>query len=166
MNYMHIDSASVSNGTGVRVVLWVSGCSLKCNGCQNPESWNPTAGKIFDNESMNVLIGHLNHPWIKGLTISGGHPLEAYNIDGVKMIIDDIRSRLPEKDIWLYTGLNISYNDIVNDKEVLSRCDVIVDGKYDESLKDLTLAFRGSKNQKIIDVKTSLINGRIEYLFC
>lgn len=160
MNYMYIDKASVSDGLGVRVVLWVSGCNLKCPGCQNPESWDFNAGEVFDDAAKHDLFEALRKPWIKGITFSGGHPLENQNYECVMSIIEEIKDAMPDKDIWLYTGFELSYDDILESKRLLSQCDVIVDGPYRKELRDITLAFKGSSNQRIIDVKQSLEQGR------
>ena len=145
MNYLGIDKASINNGPGVRVVLWVSGCTLHCKGCQNPESWDFCAGKF-----------------------SGGNPIERKNIGCVLSLITEIKERFPNKDIWLYTGLTVDIEDfaqsscdMIINNEILRRCDVVVDGPYIEEQRDITLKFRGSRNQRLIDVKETLKQGKI-----
>ena len=172
MNYHKIEKASVANGTGIRVVLWVSGCSLHCRGCHNPETWSLNSGKLFDNEAKKELFESLNKPYIQGITFSGGHPLENENVEDVYLLIKEIREKFPTKDIWLYTGytLNYIFQEVFLDmfnvnnmyrKEVVRMCDVIVDGPYIEEQRDITLKFRGSKNQRIIDVKETIKHGKI-----
>jgi len=172
MNYLQIDKASIGNGPGVRVVLWVAGCSIRCKGCQNPESWNLHAGKLFDEEARQQLFEALSKPYIKGCTFSGGHPLEYENLPDVYNLIKEVRTKLPEKDIWLYTGYTLSINDFDNTVDIcwdnglllnyiLAMCDVVVDGPYIEDQRDITLKFRGSRNQRLIDVKETLNQGEI-----
>ena len=175
MNYHKIEKTSVANGTGIRVVLWVSGCSLHCRGCHNPETWSLNSGKSFDEEAKRELFEALDKPYIQGITFSGGHPLEDGNIDTVYELCYEIRKKYPTKDIWLYTGYNfddflplfqvmprqtylydnnfILLGRIAN---ILSMCDVVVDGQYIEELRDITLKWKGSSNQRVIDVKKSL----------
>ena len=172
MNYLQIDKSSISDGPGVRVVLWVSGCTLHCKGCHNQESWSFGAGKLFDERAKNKLFNYLNKPYIKGLTISGGHPLENKNVEDVYLLIKEIREKLPTKDIWLYTGYTweqifptvcldaLSVNNMYR-KLIVEMCDVVVDGPYIEEQRDITLKFRGSKNQRLIDVKETLKQNKI-----
>ena len=168
MNYLGIDKASISNGPGVRVVLWVSGCSIHCKGCQNPESWDFCAGKLFDESAKQELFEALNKPYIKGITFSGGNPIERKNVGCVFYLITEIKERFPDKDIWLYTGSKVHiedfappYLDMIVQNEIFRRCDVVVDGPYIEEQRDITLKFRGSKNQRLIDVKETLKQGKI-----
>ena len=164
MNYHKIEKASVSNGPGVRVVLWVSGCSLHCCGCHNPETWDPESGMLFDEAAKKELFEALDHEYIRGITFSGGHPLEPENIVTVHQLITEIRERFPEKDIWLYTGYvlpeKIDPFMYLLDWTVFM-CDVVVDGPFIEDQKDLTLLFRGSRNQRIICVPDSYIENGI-----
>lgn len=164
MNYLEIEKASVSNGTGFRVVLWVSGCTLHCPYCQNPESWDFNAGKIFTEGTKAKMFKALNKEWVQGITFSGGHPLEPQNIGKIYELILEIRERFPDKDIWLYTGLDLTIQQFLDTNllaKVLSECDVIVDGRYVNELRDVTLPFRGSSNQRLIDVKQTLENRQI-----
>lgn len=168
MNYLQIDKSSISNGPGVRVVLWVSGCTCKCKGCQNPESWDFNAGKLFDEDTEKELFKALNKPYIQGITFSGGHPIERRSIQNIDYLIRKIRDKFPDKDIWMYTGLHLSKEDFGFTKydmnlysETFKLCDVIVDGPYIEEQRDITLKFRGSKNQRLIDVKETLKQGEI-----
>ena len=168
MNYLGIDKSSISNGPGVRVVLWVAGCSIHCKGCQNPESWDFYAGKLFDEAAKQELFNALSKPYIKGITFSGGNPVERKNIGCILDLIEEIKERFPNKDIWLYTGLKVYIEDFAPPNfdmtminEVLRRCDVVVDGPYIEEQRDITLKFRGSKNQRLIDVKETLKQDKI-----
>lgn len=169
MNYMYIEKSSISNGTGVRVVLWVSGCNVKCKGCFNKETWDFNAGKEFNEAAKNKLFFLLDKPYVKGITISGGHPLEAQNLHPVCDLLNEIRAKFTNKDIWLYTGYTLSIEDFLNGdlKNVLLNCDIVVDGNFIIEQKDITLPFRGSRNQRIIDVRESIrrkqiINAEVE----
>ena len=168
MNYLGIDKSSISNGPGVRVVLWVAGCTVQCKGCQNPESWDFCAGKLFDESTKQELLNALNKPYIRGITFSGGNPIEKKNLSWIYDLIQEIKYKFPDKDIWLYTGWELtindfrqSYLDMTMTNEIFRYCDVIVDGPYIEEQRDITLKFRGSKNQRLIDVKETLKQGRI-----
>lgn len=175
MNYLGISKCSIADGTGVRVVLWVSGCNIRCQGCQNPESWDFNAGDIFDEAAKERLFEALNHSWVKGLTLSGGHPLEYENLPVVYDIVKEAKEKFPNKDIWLYTGYTLSINDFDTSVDVgwdngllrnyiLAMCDVVVDGHYIESLRDVSLKFRGSSNQRLIDVKKTIEQYKINLL--
>lgn len=176
MNYHKIEKTSIANGTGIRVVLWVSGCSLHCKGCHNPETWSLDSGKLFDEEAKKELFEALDKPYIQGITFSGGHPLEPKNVEAVYDLILEVRNKFPNKDIWLYTGYTWDYifNRVITDnfdferdriidyqKKIVELCDVIVDGKYIEELRNITLKWRGSSNQRVISVEESLKNNQI-----
>ena len=164
MNYMQIEKSSVSNGLGFRVVLWVSGCSLQCAYCHDQEAWDFNAGKEFTNETKQKMFDVLGKEWIKGITFSGGHPLDDKNIETVNGLISEIKEKFPIKDIWLYTGLDLTIDDFMREDllaDTLSNCDVVVDGQYINDLRDITLAFRGSSNQRIIDVKKTIAANQI-----
>ncbi len=158
MNYLKIESSSLSNGLGWRVVLWVSGCSHKCSNCQNPETWDSKAGKKFTTKETQLIIELLKPDYIKGLTLSGGDPLFESNREEILKLVKEIKKVLPGKDIWLYTGYNFNQ---IKDLELIEYIDVLIDGKYIDQQRDITLAFRGSANQKIIDVRQSLKNNAI-----
>ena len=160
MNYLGIDKSSISNGPGVRVVLWVSGCQIHCKGCQNPESWDFCAGKPFNEESKKELFNALDKSYIRGITISGGNPLDQSH--DIFLLINEIQEKFPNKDIWLYSGY--TYEEICKSKEmfkVVSNIDILVDGPYIEGQRDITLKFRGSKNQRLIDIKETLKQNKI-----
>lgn len=172
MNYHKIEKTSIANGEGIRVVLWVSGCSLYCKGCHNPETWNFHSGEPFDDEVKKELFEALDKPYIRGITLSGGHPLEYSNLPVVYDIIKEVKERYPTKDIWLYTGYTLSINDFDTTVDIgwdngllknyiLAMCDIVVDGEYIDELKDITLKWRGSSNQRVIDVKKSLKENEI-----
>lgn len=172
MNYHKIEKTSVANGTGVRVVLWVSGCSLHCKGCHNPETWSLCSGKLFDEEAKNELFEALDKPYIQGITFSGGHPLEDENVETIYLLIKEIKEKFPTKDIWLYTGLTLEqiFPTIVTDDFDINRfyrqtvtlmCDVVVDGKYVEELRNITLKWKGSSNQRVIDIGKTVRTNKI-----
>ena len=152
MNYSGIKKYDIANGPGVRMSLYVSGCTHHCKGCFNPETWSFEAGKPFDDTARNYLFEQLSKPYIKGITFSGGHPFESENLNDVTKLLKDIKQKFPQKDIWLYTGY--VYEDL-NDlqRKVLENVDVLIDGPYIQEQRDITLPFRGSKNQRILYMK-------------
>ena len=152
MNYIKIESSSLSNGTGWRVVLWCAGCENHCEGCHNQETWDPRAGKQFTPAELDLVCKLLEPSYIQGLTLTGGDPLFPGNRLAVTAVAKAVKERLPEKDIWLYTGYR--YEDI-KDLDVMKYVDICVDGRYVADLRDVSLAFRGSSNQRIIDVPNS-----------
>ena len=158
MNYLKIESTSLSNGLGWRVVLWCAGCYRHCPGCHNPESWDENGGKPFTQNEMDLLLELLKPQFVKGLTLSGGDPLFINNRQMVAEICRTVKERLPEKDIWIYTGFN--YEE-VKDLEVMKYADVMVDGSFMQELRDVSLAFKGSSNQRIIDVPASRRNNQV-----
>lgn len=164
MNYMKITKTDIANGPGVRVVLWVSGCRCKCKSCHNQNTWDFNAGKKFDDNAKNELRDALSKPWIRGLTLSGGHPLEPENCDyEFYKFIKELKHDFPNKDIWLYTGWvweTLDNHEIA--WSLIKECvDVVVDGPFIEDLKDISLKFRGSSNQRIIDVKKSIESNEV-----
>lgn len=172
MNYLGIDKSSICNGPGVRTTLWVSGCSCRCAGCQNPESWDFNAGKLFDDNAKQNLFNALSKTYIRGISISGGHPLENKNVEDVYLLLKEIKEKFPTKDIWLYTGytweqifptvcLDVFNVNNMYRQSVVEMCDVLVDGPYIKEQRDITLKFMGSKNQRLIDVKETLKQNKI-----
>jgi len=163
MNYCGLMKSDIANGVGVRVTLWCSGCSIHCEGCQNPETWDFNSGKPFTTKAMNDLVCELEKPYVKGITFTGGNPLEPQNAPTIEHIIRVVRTLFTDKDIWLYTGRTLKIQDFSGGEyaSVLSNCDYVVDGAYLERQRDLTIAFRGSSNQRIIDVKRSLAASKI-----
>ena len=164
MNYHKIEKTSIANGEGIRVVLWVSGCSLYCKGCHNPETWSLCSGKLFDEEAKRELFEALDKPYIQGITFSGGHPFEKANRSTIYCLVKEIKEKFPDKDIWIYTGYtweDIFDKDIREIQRILYWTDILVDGRYIDELRDLTLKFRGSSNQRVIDVKESFKQDKV-----
>lgn len=159
MNYMQIDKTSISNGLGVRVVLWCSGCDIHCRGCQNPQTWSFQSGKQFTLETKTKLFELLNKPYIKGITFSGGNPLDSFS--EIFSLCKEIKEKFPTKDIWFYSGYTLEEINQKAMKPILQYIDILVDGPYIEEQRDITLPFRGSKNQRLIDVKETLKQNKI-----
>lgn len=210
MNYHNITYPDMNNGSGLRVVLWLSGCSHKCKGCQNPQTWDTNGGILFDESAKEELFRELDKDYISGLTLTGGDPLFEDNLDGVLELVTEVNKRYnaaqyidwdalknnnilnenankirlscTQKSIWLYTGF--TWNDLwcnesalIDDyaldycerisnnhkkrQKIISQCNVLVDGKYMDSKKDITLKWRGSSNQNVIDIQKSLQKGEI-----
>lgn len=206
MNYWKINKEDVCNGEGLRVVLWLSGCSHKCKGCQNPQTWDANSGIPFDESAKEELFRELDKDYISGLTLTGGDPLFEENLDGVLDLVTEINKRYntrqdmvhaedenhnilnesaneirlscPQKSIWIYTGYE--WNHIFNKQwhyhhktqeklsigrwrrqQIISKCDVLIDGQYMDSQRDITLPYRGSKNQRLINIQQSLQKGEI-----
>ena len=150
MNYGRIKKNDIANGPGVRVSLFVSGCRNHCTGCFNPETWDFGYGELFTRKTEKEIIKALRPSWIQGLSILGGDPMEPENQRALLPLLKRIRIALPAKDIWLYTGY--TYEQI-KDAEILKWIDVLVDGPFIEAEKDITLTFRGSRNQRIIPLQ-------------
>lgn len=210
MNYHNITYPDMNNGSGLRVVLWLSGCSHKCKGCQNPQTWDANSGIPFDESAKEELFRELDKDYISGLTLTGGDPLFEDNLDDVLDLVTEVNKRynttqdrvyvtdknnniltgipheirlsIPKKSIWLYTGYTIEFADYYNKKvlsvetddytletaipttvreKILEGCDIVVDGRYVDSERDITLPYRGSKKQRLIDIKKSLQKGEI-----
>ena len=168
MNYADIKKADISNGTGVRVSVFVSGCTHHCKNCFNQEAWDFDYGKEFTQKEIDKVISELNHSYVEGLSLLGGEPLEHKNQQGLLPLLRQVKQKFPDKNIWCYTGFTFD-RDVINGmcnkwdetKELVSYIDVIVDGKFEEDKKSLSLKFRGSKNQRIIDVKKSLKDNKV-----
>ena len=188
MNYHNITYPDQNNGDGLRVVLWLSGCSHHCKGCQNPQTWDTNSGVPFDESAKEEIFKELNKDYISGITLSGGDPLNEANLDGVLGLVNQIRLLFPQKTIWLYTGYrvrgiqeglfvltpNVITDKISDHKEIINRvnedvkrsdiikkCDVLIDGRYIEEKRDITLKWRGSSNQRVINVQKSLQKNEI-----
>ena len=160
MYYGAIKKYDIANGPGVRVSLFVSGCTNRCAHCFQPETWDVTYGQPYTEESEQEILQALASPYIKGLTVLGGEPFEFENQKVLVKLLRKVRKELPEKDIWCFTGFTLDEDLIVQGKrygedtdEMLSLIDVLVDGRFIEELKDITLRFRGSSNQRLIDMK-------------
>lgn len=152
MNYANIKPVDISNGTGVRVSLFVSGCTHRCKGCFNREAWDFNYGQEFTTDTFNHIIDLLKPDYISGLSLLGGEPLENANYWLVVSLVGAVKYLYPHKTIWLYTGYK--WEDIKH-FSIFNYIDVVVDGEFKEELKDISLNFRGSSNQRIIDVKKS-----------
>ena len=172
----------MNNGDGLRVVLWLSGCSHHCYNCQNPQTWNPDSGIPFDESAKQEIFNELSKDYISGITFSGGDPLHEQNLDEVLKLVQEIRISFPDKTIWLYTGYNF---DLLNSKyneykytpfaanadewltrwEIISNVNVLVDGEYIDEQRDLTKKWAGSSNQRVIDVQQSLTQNKV-LLYC
>ena len=216
MNYIKIDTEDVCNGDGLRVVLWLSGCSHHCKGCQNPQTWDTNGGVSFDKSAKEELFRELDKNYISGITLSGGDPLNKANLDDVLDLVseinkhynetqdivcynkknhnilnrntNEIRLLFPNKSIWLYTGyevigiqdgLFVLSPNVITDKvlepeemvdrikedikrsDIIKQCDVLIDGRYIEEKRDITLKWRGSSNQRVINVQKSLQKNEI-----
>lgn len=163
MKYADIKTVDVANGQGVRVSLFVSGCNHHCKGCFNAQAWDFNYGNDFTEEETNKIINELEHPYVSGLSILGGEPLEYQNQQGLLPLLKKVKEKYPNKNIWCYTGYEFDKDIVANmfenwpqTKELMSYIDILVDGKFEEDKKDLNLKFRGSSNQRIIDVQQSL----------
>lgn len=162
MRYNKIRKMDISNGKGVRVSIFVQGCTFNCQGCFNPETHDFNGGKEFTEKTFSTLMNLCNNPNIKGLSILGGEPLHSNNVDEVFHIAATFKEKFPNKDIWLWTGFK--FEDAIKDskrKFILRNIDVLVDGQFEEDKKDLTLKWRGSSNQRVIDCKKSLAENKV-----
>lgn len=156
MKFHNITKDDMLNGDGLRVVLWVSGCSHYCEGCQNKITWDPNVGIDFDEKAEQELYAELKKDYIKGITFSGGDPLYSSNVKDILTLAKQIRHDFPNKDIWLYTGYTLA--QLFSDdseigllrKEVLKYIDVLVDGKFEKDKKDVNVPWVGSTNQHVI----------------
>lgn len=179
MRYASIRNLDISNGEGVGVSLFVQGCDRHCFNCFNPNTWDFNGGKEWTEETKNKFIKLIDRPYINRISILGGEPLAEQNLDEVLSLIKEIRISFPEKTIWLYTGYELS--EIIKQEqyekvsgipdvwskrwEIIKLCNIVVDGEYIDEQKDLTLKWRGSKNQHVIDVKQSLAQNKM-VLYC
>lgn len=166
MKIANITTCDINNGPGIRITVWVSGCSHKCPECHNPELQDYDFGKhrILSSKVFDTITEELNKPYIDGITFSGGDPLcqPVRSLKELKTTISYIRKHWPEKTIWVYTGgtyEKLNKLPIIN--QIFSEIDVLVDGLYEKELRDITLPFRGSSNQRIIDIKRTLQNDKI-----
>ena len=168
MHYADIKKYDVANGPGVRVSLFVSGCTRRCKGCFNKEAWDFNYGTELNEEKQNELIDALAPHYIKGLSVLGGEPFEIQNQKGLVPVVKKVKEKYPDKKIWCYSGYSFD-KDILGDmakkydetNELLKYVDFLVDGEFKEELKNPSLRFRGSSNQRIIDVQQSLKNNEV-----
>ena len=160
INYHNITKDDMNNGEGVRVVLWVAGCEHHCPECHNPETWHIFSGIPFDDEALEELKTELRKDYVSGITFSGGDPLSSWNRKTIYYLMRLLKKEFPDKNVWVYTGY--TYEELLDDLKdaeiwgILNMCDVLVDGKYIKDLRDTSLKWRGSSNQRVIDVKRSL----------
>lgn len=166
MNYGEIKYCDIANGPGVRTSLFVSGCTHHCKNCFNSQTWDFSFGKAFTEKEEEAILNSLSQGYISGLTLLGGEPLEPENQKGILPLLRKVREKYPEKSIWIYSGylfdkeiVGKMLDTVPETREILELTDVIVDGRFVEELKSLSLKFRGSSNQRIIDVKKSLETG-------
>lgn len=153
MRYHNITKDDMLNGDGLRVVLWVAGCAHCCRECQNPITWDPDGGLLFDEQAKQELFNQLEKEYIFGITFSGGDPLHSANRADVRNLMMEIKEKFPDKTIWLYTG--DVWENLMNDT-LMKYVDVLVDGEFILELKDTKLRWRGSSNQRVIDVQKTL----------
>lgn len=167
MNYATIKNCDIANGPGVRISLFVSGCTHRCKGCFNEVAWDFNYGEPFTEETVEMILKMMAPSYIKGITLLGGEPFEPQNQPALLELVKRIRQNYPEKSIWAFSGylyekdiLAGRLGDPSITRAFLEHIDVLVDGPFVESLKDLSLRFRGSSNQRLIDVKRSLAEGQ------
>lgn len=168
MNYAAIKTYDIANGTGVRTTVFVSGCTRHCKECFQPQTWDFDYGEPFTQEVMDRVLDSLAPPYIAGLTVLGGEPFEPKNQAGVAELVRRVRAAYPTKSIWAFTGYLLDAELLAGKvgeptlvREILSCLDVLVDGPFEIAKKDLTLRFRGSSNQRLIDVPSTLERGEI-----
>lgn len=158
MRFHNITKDDMLNGDGLRVVLWVSGCDHNCEDCQNPITWDPNQGVVFDEAAKAEIFDQLNKSYISGITFSGGDPLFLGNRTEITEFSKELREKYPDKTQWMYTGYD--YEEVAG-LEVMKYIDVLVDGEYKKSLRDVTALWKGSTNQRVIDVKATRDTGAI-----
>ena len=167
MRYASMRNLDISNGENIGVSLFVQGCHFHCNNCFNSETWDFEGGYSWTEKSIKDFLNLVNRSYIKRVSILGGEPLTSRNVEEIFHLISTIRKLFPTKTIWLYTGFTweqimnpTNFDDILR-KETVSQCDVVVDGEYIDELRDITLKWRGSSNQRVIDVKKSIEKGEV-----
>lgn len=168
MNYATIKNCDIANGPGVRVSLFVSGCTHRCKGCFNEAAWDFDYGEPFTQQTVERILDMLEPDYVKGLTLLGGEPFDPRNQGAILGLLRQVKARYPHKSIWAFTGylfdrdiLPGNLGDPAVTKEYVSYLDVLVDGPFVEAKKNLSLRFRGSENQRLIDVQASLSKGDI-----
>ena len=153
MRYHNITKDDMLNGDGLRVVLWVAGCSHCCKECQNPMTWDPDGGLLFDEAAKAELFAELDKDYISGLTLSGGDPLHSANRMDIRSLVTEVKEKYPNKTIWMYTG--DTWENIMH-YPAMKYVDVLVDGEFQIDKRDVTLRWKGSSNQRVIDVQKTL----------
>lgn len=167
MRYASMRNLDISNGENIGVSLFVQGCHFHCNNCFNSETWDFEGGYSWTEKATKDFLNLINRSYIKRVSILGGEPLTSRNVEEIFHLISTIRNLFPTKTIWLYTGftweqiMNPTNSDDILRKEIVSQCDVVVDGEYIDELRDITLKWRGSSNQRVIDVKKSIEKGEV-----
>ncbi len=168
MNYASIKPVDIANGTGIRVSLFVSGCTHRCKGCFNSEAWDFDYGQPYTEQTLDYILSCLDKSYIRGLSLLGGEPFDPHNQQTLIELLNLVRERFPEKDVWCYTGYDFERDltgkfaeENEHTSELLGMIDILVDGRFVEKLKNPSLKFRGSSNQRIIDVKESLKRGEV-----
>ena len=156
-NYGNIKYCDIANGLGIRTSVFISGCTHHCKNCFNPETWDFESGKDWNQETENLIIELMKPDYIKRLTILGGEPLIERNIEPLTSLLIRVKENYPDKKVWLYTGGNFEFESTRCDN-LIKHTDIVVDGRYIDELKDYKLKFRGSSNQRVIDVQKSLEN--------
>lgn len=167
MHYSKINKNDIANGIGIRVTLFVSGCTHHCKGCFNPETWDFSFGDEFSKETENELLKALEPSYIDGLTLLGGEPMEPQNQRALVYFLEKMKRLYPTKTVWCFSGY--TFEELLGEsrarcevtEKILNLIDVLVDGEFIEELKDISLRFKGSSNQRIIDVKKTLQSGQI-----
>ena len=159
MRYNLIRKMDISNGPGVRVSIFMQGCAFHCKNCFNPETWDFNGGKEFNDSTINEVLDLCKEDYIKGLSILGGEPMHPNNIEGTTKLAKAFKERYPNKTLWVWSGF--LFDKDLKDKEVLKYVDTLVDGQYKDELHDFTLKWRGSSNQRVIDVQESLKQGKV-----
>lgn len=159
MKYNVIRKMDISNGPGIRVSIFMQGCEFHCKNCFNPETWDFNDGKNFEQDTIDQVLKLCDNEHIKGLSILGGEPMHPKNIEATTSLAKEFKQKFPNKNLWIWSGF--SYDKDLKDKEVMKYVDVLVDGRYVDNLHDPTLKWRGSSNQRVIDVQKSRKENKI-----
>ena len=163
MRYSKIRKMDISNGPGVRVSIFMQGCAFNCKNCFNPETHDFNGGTEFTDDTINQILDLCDNDQIKGLSILGGEPMHPNNIEGTTKLAKKFKEKYPEKTVWSWSGFK--FDEYLKDKEVVNYLDVLVDGQYQDDLHDFRLKWRGSSNQRVIDVQQTLKNNNEIVLF-
>lgn len=159
MRYNKIRKMDISDGPGVRVSIFTQGCAFNCKNCFNPETHDFKAGKEFTDTTMNKVLELCSSDYIAGLSVLGGEPMHPQNIEGTTRLIKTFKEKYPDKSVWVWSGYK--FDEYLKDKEVMKYVDVLVDGQYVDALHKPNLDWRGSENQRVIDVQSSLANNQV-----